>query len=520
MCSYAIVYDLGTTGLKAVLFDLDNHLIKSSILVEYPTFNPSPLWAEQDPEDWWKAFKLATRKLLINSSIPPEKIEVIGFSGQMMACLPVSKDGKHLRRAIIWMDQRSISEVEMIKKIIGEYDFYKITGNRLSPTYPIAKILWLKRNEPQIYEETHVFLQPKDYMVAKLTGEFYTDITDAALTGAMDILRRQWAWDMLEELELDPDKFPSIVPSSRIIGEISETVAKETGLSNETKVVIGCGDGGCAAAGAGAIQNGDIYIYMGASAWISIISDKPLFEKSARLFNQGHVDEKLYAPTGTMQAAGVSLRWFRDNIFAASRELLTEIDVYRQIEQEAVKSPPGAKGLIYLPYLMGERAPWWTPHARGALIGLTLSHNLSDITRSIFEGVAMNLGIIYRIFVENGVTGKGIIRLIGGGAKSTLWPRVLSAILQRDVGVLKYPMEATALGALIAAGIGIGLFKSPEIINDVNPIVQVYRAEQNEIEIYSQYIKLFEEAYISLEKFFEKIAKISSETASRQVEVK
>ncbi|MEM4465102.1 MAG: FGGY-family carbohydrate kinase [Ignisphaera sp.] len=506
MCGrYILVHDIGTTGDKAALFDVENRVIVDSTIVEYPTYHPRPLWAEQKPDDWWNAFIESTKRLL--KKVNPDNIEAISFSGQMMACLPVSRDGDALDNAIIWMDQRSTEEVDYIRGIISEFDFYSVTGNRLSPTYPVAKILWLKRNRPTLYSRTHLFLQPKDYIVARLTGTFQTDYSDASLTGMLNITKKNWATEILNEIGIDTGKLPTIKSSTEVVGEVSSDIAHSIGFSNRVPVVMGCGDGICTAVGASATELHDSYIYLGASAWLSTITSEPVLDKSMRFFNMVYVEPTLYTPTGTMQTAGAALRWFRDNIFLVEKMAaeLSDISVYELIDREAEKSLPGAKGLFFLPYLMGERAPWWSPYARGVLIGLTLSHTRSDLARVILEGVALNLGLIMLSFIENNIAIKEPIALVGGGAKSRLWPRILSSVYNRRIAVLKYREEVAALGASITAAYAIKIYSSLRESKNINNPLQIHSPIPVEANIYRKLLDLFKKSYLVLDEIFREI---------------
>ncbi|RLG84632.1 MAG: xylulokinase, partial [Thermoprotei archaeon] len=430
---YVLVHDLGTTGDKAVLFDVEKGAVVASALRSYPTTHPRPLWAEQDPDDWWRAFTETTRELLRTARVDPGDIEAVGLSGQMMACLPVDWGGRHLRRAIIWMDQRSVSEAERIREVVGEWEFYRITGNRVSPTYPVAKIMWLRRREPRIYEEAHLFLQPKDYVVARLTGSFYTDYSDASLSGMMDASKRTWAVEMLEELGIDPGKLPEIAPSTQIVGEVTSGAAEATGLARGTPVAMGCGDGACATLGAGAVGVGDAYIYVGASAWLSVTARGPVFDRAMRTFNMAHVDPELYSPIGTMQTAGASLRWFRDNVFLLEKAVAEALGLspYQLIDREAEGSPPGALGLLFLPYLTGERTPHADPHARGGWVGLNIRHTRAHLIRALLEGVGFGMRDSLEIIRGMGVPVREI-RVSGGGARSALWRQILADIYAHD----------------------------------------------------------------------------------------
>lgn len=505
---YILVHDLGTTGDKALLLDLDRRAIVASATYEFRTIHPNQYWAEQDPEEWWRGFIETSRNVIHSAGVKPDEVIAIGFSGQMMACLPVDGNGHHLRNAIIWMDQRSVKEADEIRSVIGEERFYRVTGNRISPTYPVAKILWLKRNEPHIYEKARYFLQAKDYIASRLTGEFFTDYSDASLSGMMDISKRCWAEEVLSELSIDIEKLPRILSSTSIVGEVDNRVAKDIGVRGGVPVIIGCGDGACATVGAGAIDKGDAYICLGSSAWLSVTAEKPIFDIHRRLFNMAHVDPQLYSPIGTMQTAGAALKWFKDNVFVIEKVAAEVLDLspYEIIDKEAQLSPPGAHGLLFLPYLAGERAPWWSPYARGVILGLTLSHKRSDIARAVLEGVAMNLALIAQIFNENNIQLSEPIYMIGGGARSEIWPQILASILGHTIAIPRYTEEATALGAAIVTAIGIKQYRSLKEIHSINPITRIFKVSEKDRDVYLKMVEIFRKAYLVLEPLFKEIS--------------
>lgn len=507
--AFILVYDLGTTACKTLLYDVNSGAVVKSTAIEYPTYHPRELWAEQRPIDWWNAVVESTRTVL--RGIDPGSVEAIGLSGQMMACLPVNREGNALHNAIIWMDQRSVDEVELIRSRVEEREFYRVTGNRLSPTYPIAKILWLKRNKPEIYEKTHVFLQPKDYIVSKLTGALQTDYTDASLTAMLDIHKKSWAHELLRDIGIDTSKLPEIKSSFEVVGEISGEVANKLGMSKRVPVVVGCGDGVCTTLGAAATELGDSYVYLGASAWISTISEKPVVDSSMRLFNMVYVDPRYYAPIGTMQTAGAALKWFKDNVFLLEKNTadLLGVSPYELIDSEAERSTTGSRGLLFLPYLMGERAPWWSPYARGVLLGFTLSHTRHDIARAVLEGVAFNLGLIAECFAENGIDLGRQVSLIGGGAKSRIWPRILSSILNKALAVLRHKVEVAALGASIVAACAMRIYSSVNEAKKINPAERIVYPDPVEVEAYRKILPLFKRSYVALEQVFEELGKLT-----------
>lgn len=496
--AYILAHDVGTTGDKATLFDLDGRLVAST-LKEYSLHQPKPTWAEQNPENWWAAFIASTREILKISKVHPGEVEAIGFSGQMMGCLPIDKDGNPLRPSIIWMDQRSVEQANFIAERIGEEAFYRITGNRINPSYTISKILWLRENEPEVYEETYKFLQSKDYIILKLTGEYVTDYSDASLAGLLDVNKRQWAYEILEELQIPVDKLPRLCASTEVVGGIGRSAAEETGLKPGTPVVLGGGDGACAAVGAGVAKYGYAYNYIGASSWVSICTDKPLIDPKMRIFNQWHLDPNKVSPTGTMQAAGSSYRWLRDEICRAEVDEARRlgVDPYTIMDSEAEKVEPGSEKVIFLPYLMGERSPWWNPNARGVFFGLALGHRRRHLIRAVLEGVCLNLRIILEAFEEQGVRIENI-RVIGGGAKGRLWRDIMASIYGKTILVPEYLMEATSFGAAVAAGVGVGIYKDFSVAEKLIRITAVHNPDPILSEKYSTLYEYFKKLYLAL----------------------
>jgi len=505
---YLLAHDLGTTGDKATLFTTKGELIASSY-VEYPTVHPEPTWAEQNPNDWWKAFVAATKSLLSRSKISPERILGLSFSGQMLGCLPVDEKGAPLRASIIWMDQRSVKQAEHMKRRVGEEQYYKTTGNRISPTYTISKILWLRENQPAIYERAYKFLQAKDYVIYQLTAKFVTDYSDASLAGMLDVNHRDWAYDLLQELEIPVEKLPDLLPSVHVVGHIKPAEAEEIGLSSEMPIVVGGGDGPCAAVGAGVVKPGQSYNYVGASSWIAICTEKPLLDPKMRIFNQWHLDPNKVSPTGTMQAAGNSYRWLRDEI--CQKELSEAkkqgVSAYKLMDEEAERVEPGSKRILFLPYLMGERSPWWNPNARGVFFGLALGHRREHLIRAVLEGVTFNLKVILDAFEEQGASVRDV-RVIGGGARSRLWRLMMADIYGKTILVPAYLEEATSLGAAIAAGVGVGIYRSFEAAEQLINFVETISPNLDMHTRYEPFYKCFRKLYASMVPLYDELASL------------
>ncbi|MFB0547199.1 MAG: FGGY-family carbohydrate kinase, partial [Anaerolineae bacterium] len=358
---YILAHDLGTTGNKASLFDAEGRA-QASAFAGYETTYPGSNWAEQDPGDWWQAVRDSSRELLAKADVPADEIAAIGFSGQMMGCLPVDERGNPLRSSIIWADMRAVAEAQFLAEKCGADEIYRRTGHRAVASYSAAKILWVKNHQPDIYAKTHKFLQAKDYSVYKLTGRFATDCSDASGTNLLDLDEMRWAPDVLEAVGIDGDLLPAPLPSSTVVGELTSRAAEETGLAPGTPVVIGGGDGACATTGAGVVDEGDAYNYIGSSSWISIVTRQPIYDPKQRTFTFVCLDPEFFFPTGTMQAAGGSYGWL-ECVLRGEEE---EERLYQTMDTEAEAVEPGAGGLIFLPYLIGERSPHWNPKARGA----------------------------------------------------------------------------------------------------------------------------------------------------------
>ena len=350
---YLMAHDLGTSGNKATLYDCDGVLIGSCV-ESYVVSYPKDTWAEVNPIDLWRAVCNSTKQLLEKTGIKAEDIAAVSFSGQMMGCLVVDQDGVPLRPMMIWADTRSVKQEQFMKDAIGEKRGYQITGHRLSASYSAAKLLWIKENEPQIYDRAYRMLQAKDYIIYRLTGQFVTDLSDASGTNLLDIEKQTWSTELIQAFQIRAELLPELHSSSDIAGTVTKQAAKETGLIEGMPVVIGGGDGSCACVGAGVVRKGKIYNVLGSSSWISMASDHPFYDDQMRTFNWIHLDPKLYTPCGTMQTAGMSYGWYRDAFCQLERKTAHEEqeDFYMLLEQGISSSPPGANGLLYLPYLL------------------------------------------------------------------------------------------------------------------------------------------------------------------------
>ncbi|MBQ9942599.1 MAG: xylulokinase, partial [Christensenellaceae bacterium] len=389
MAKYLLAHDIGTSGDKATLFREDGTLIKS-ILGEYPSTYGKGGIAEQNPEDWWAAVCRTTKELL--EEIDKKDVAAISFGGMMMGCTPVNDKGEALRSSIMWSDTRSQKQADELQAAYGWDAFYETTGHRISPSHTITKLMWIKENQPEIYKKTYKTLCSKDYIVLKLTGKFVTDYSDASGTLAYNINTKTWADDVIKSVGLDVDKFPEIRSGLEVVGTVTAKASMECGLPEGTPVVLGGGDGQMCAIGAGTSGDGDVTCNLGTSAFISFYLKEPIHDASKRIVTWNAADPNLVTTCGTMQALGASIAWMRDNLCQAEvmRARAEGVSRYKYINEASLRSPVGANGLLFLPYLQGERSPYWNGAAKGSFVGLTMKHNADDIKRAVFEGVAMN----------------------------------------------------------------------------------------------------------------------------------
>jgi xylulokinase len=501
MPSLILAHDLGTTGNKATLYDAEGRLVATAFH-GYGTQHLGGNRVEQDPHDWWNAVVASTRRLL--AEVSAGDIACVSFSGQMMGCVAVDARGEVLRPAIIWADQRATEQAQLLAERIGPERLYAITGHRLGPSYSIEKVLWVRDNEPDLFAQTHGFLQAKDYLVMRLTGARATDYSDASGSNAFDLRARTWSEDILDAVGLDCALLPEPHASTDVVGEVLPGPAEECGLRAGTPVVVGGGDGSCAAVGAGSVREGSAYNYIGSSSWIALATRDPFLHPERRTVTFCHLVPDLYMPAGTTQAAGACYQWFRNTLCQEEVRAARDqgIDAYEFLNAVAGTVPPGAEGLVFLPYLMGERSPHWNPSARGCFIGLTPSHTKAHLGRAVLEGVALNLRLVLDLFRGEGAS-VDTMRVIGGGAKGDLWRQIMADAYGLPVLLPAHPEEATSRGAAITAGVGVGLFPDFSVAERIAEVTARQEPRAEAREIYERLLPVFRGAYEGLVEVFE-----------------
>jgi xylulokinase len=456
MSIHLLGIDVGTGGTRALLIDESGAVVASAIHEHEPFASPRSGWAEQDPHDWWKACQGAVRKLLAESEVPASEIACIGLSGQMHGAVLLDRNEEVLRPALIWCDQRTAAECRYLNETIGPQRLVELTANPALTNFTLTKLLWVRTNEPHIWRRFHSFLLPKDYVRLRLTGVRAIDVADASGTLLLDVVHRRWSEAMLDAVELNPDCLPALHESQEIVGRITESAAASTGLKAGTPVVAGAGDQAAGATGMGIVRPGDVSATIGTSGVVFAASDAPVTDPAGRLHTFCHAIPGRWHVMGVTQSAGLSLRWLRDNFAQSSN--------YDQLTSEAAKVPPGSGGVLWAPYLMGERTPHLDPDARAALLGLAADHTRAHVVRAILEGVAFSLKDTLTIFRELGIPVKAI-RLGGGGARSSLWRQIQADVYSQGVEIVQAE-EGAAYGAALLAGVGAGVWVSVDAACD------------------------------------------------------
>ena len=495
MEQFLISHDLGTSGDKATLFTTDGRLIRSyTASYDVHFFNGN--YAEQDPENWWDAVCEATRAVLEGED--ENKVAAMSFSAQMQGCLPVDKHGRPLRNSMIWADQRAVKEAKHLEKELGADRIYRITGHRVSASYSIEKLMWLKKHEPEVYKKTYKMLQAKDYIIQRATGNFVTDYSDASGTQALNLRKLEWSDEILKAADIDKDKLPELKKSTDVAGYIQERVAGEIGLTAGTPVVCGGGDGPVSAVGAACIRDGEFYLTFGTSAWIGGTTTEPFIDEDKTVFCFAHVIPGKYMPCGTMQAAGSSYSYIR--------HALCDDMPYEKLNALIEKSPAGAENLIFLPYLLGERSPRWNPNTSAAFLGIKPEHEKKDYVRAVIEGIAMNMELILKAYRKQAKI--ETMNLTGGGAKGQIVAQILADVLGVRFRMPDCVEAATAIGAAVIAGVGVGVFDGFEEIRRFLKFEKQVEPNKENQQVYEKLKPVFDEAYTCMLPLYEQLSKL------------
>lgn len=491
--------DIGTSGTKTALYDESGKRLAVHT-AEYPLYQPQNGWAEQEPEDWWRATVEGIQAVLSESRCDPADIVGIGLSGQMHGLVMLDEAGRVLRRSIIWCDGRTGEECEEITRLVGADRLMEITKSPALTGFTASKILWVRKHEPEIYEKCRHILLPKDYIRYRLTGVFATDVSDASGMQLLDIEARDWSSDVLSALTIDRSLLADVYESCEVTGTISSETATRTGLSTATVVVGGAGDNAAAAVGCGAVRDGYGFTTIGTSGVVFSHCKELRADPNGRIHSFCAAVPGEYHVMGVTLAAGLSLRWFRDQFCAIEQAEADArgIDVYARMDEIAADIPIGADRLLFLPYLMGERTPHLDPLARGAFLGLSASHTRAHCLRAVMEGVIYSLRDCLSLFDSADVTPPARMMACGGGAVSPLWRQMLADVLGCTVCTAA-SNDGGALGAALLAGVGAGVWDSVPAACDavIRPRTEQAPIAQNRVD-YEPYYQLYHTVYAAL----------------------
>ena len=413
--------------------------------------SPHPAWAEQQPEDWWRAAQQAVRAVLSASGVSAGTVAAVGLSGQMHGAVLLDRDGRAVRPAIIWCDQRTEAECHWLNDTVGRERLLQLTSNPALTNFTLTKLLWVRRHEPDAWARVRHLLLPKDYVRLRLSGEYATDVADASGTLMLDVARRGWSLEVMRATEIDPGILPAVFESPEICARVSTEAAALTGIPSGTPIVAGAGDQAAGAIGMGITRPGAVSATIGTSGVVFAATDRPALDPKGRLHTFCHAIPGSWHIMGVTQGAGLSLRWWRDQLKASAGDR-----GYEEMTAEAAAIAPGAGGVVWVPYLMGERTPHLDPHVRAALLGLSASHTRGHIARAVLEGVAFSLRDSFTIFAELGIPLRQI-RLGGGGARSALWRQIQADVYGRPVQTV-VAEEGAAFGAALLAGVGTAIW--------------------------------------------------------------
>ncbi len=506
---YLMGIDLGTSSVKTSIFSETGKLMASAIN-EYPLLQPQNGWAEQNPEEWWSATVLSISQVLKTSKIDAEAIAGIGLSGQMHGLVMLDENNKVIRNAIIWCDQRSASECDEITEAVGKDRLFKITANPASTGFTASKLLWVRNHEPENYKRCHHILLPKDYIRFRLTGLYYSDVSDASGTQLLDIEHRCWSEEILNKLNIPLKWLPSLCESPDVTGTVSESAAKITGLSVSTIVVGGAGDNAAAAVGVGAVEDGKAFTTIGTSGVVYAHSSSYIYDHKGRVHTFCSAVPKEWHVMGVTQAAGLSLKWFRDTfcLDIQSKAAQENKDAYEIMDKIVEKKSIGANKLLFLPYLMGERTPHLDPYCRGVFFGLSAIHTRDDMMRAVMEGVTYSLRDCFSIISDLNIVIKSMAAC-GGGGKSKLWRQMMADNYGCSVNTMENN-EGASFGAAILAAVGCGLFNSvQDACRAYIHTVSVTESNDKNAEMYSCIYEVYRSIYPKIKSEFEELNKLN-----------
>ncbi|MFZ5828150.1 MAG: xylulokinase [Bacillota bacterium] len=497
MQTILIGLDLGTSGVRVLAVDERGEVVAQAAR-EYPLAIPRPGWTEQEPADWWSGTAEALRSVTDQLGERTRKIAAVGLTGQMHGSVFLDGRGDVVRPALLWNDQRTVAECEEMHRRVGAERLMAITGNPALPGFTAPKILWLRNHEPEHFARTARVLLPKDYIRYRLTGAVATDMADGSGMVLLDLVHRRWSAEVLDALDLPASLLPDLFEGTEVTGRVTSAGAAATGLPEGTPVVAGGGDQAAGAVGLGLVREGRVSCSIGTSGVVFAACDRPLVHPEGRLHAFCHAVPGRWHVMGVMLSAAGSFRWLRENLFPGRS--------YDDLTAMAAGVAPGAEGLLFLPYLTGERTPHMDPYARGAFIGLGLHHSPAHLVRAVLEGITLGLADSLDLVRGLGV-GVPEVRLTGGGARSALWRSMLAAAFGAPVAQMAVD-EGPAFGAAVLAAVGAGLYADCDAASDAMVRVsgQVTEPDPALAERYGRLHGLYRQAYLQAKPLFPQLS--------------
>lgn len=502
MAKYIVAHDVGTSGDKAVLVGEDGQ-VYGKIVKPYDTKYPHPAWAEQEPLDWWEAVTSATRQVLAENNISPADILCLTFSTQMLGIVPMLRS-MPMRPGIIWLDSRAPEEARIImNKLGGPAVFKMIAGATIGGKDGMPKLLWLKKNEPEIYQKMECFLDVSGYLLYRCTGNMVMEWSNASVFG-LDLKTKKWMSGIFKYVGLDTSKFPPLVRSIDKVGGLTKEAAVAFGLLEGTPVIAGGGDAPSAATGSGATGEGEAHVNLGTSGWVGIVTRRALKSKHGVATIQSADPDKLFLFAQT-ETAGACLKWLSDTVCRAEKMDASIPNVFAYMDKRIGEVPAGSDYLIFTPWMYGERAPVDDTYVRSSLLNLTPEHTREHILRAVYEGVAYNIRWIVEVLENDFKFPVPKLRIIGGGAYGEPWMQILADVTNRKIETVRNPQEAGAVGVAMAAAVGLGIYPNFEAINKVVAIQKTFEPQPQNREIYDFLYDFYKAIYTNLKQFYFKI---------------
>ena len=491
--------DLGTSSVKVIVMDKKGAIVDSAS-EKYPLSYPKPLWSEQNPEDWWQATADAVKKIVAKNPSVGEQIEGISFSGQMHGLVILDESGEVLRPSILWNDGRTQKQCDYLNDVIGRDKLSEYTGNIALSGFTGPKVMWVKENEREVFEKIAHILLPKDYIRYRLTGDYKIDVADAAGTLFFNVKNKTWSKEMIDILAIKEEWLPEVYDCYEVTGIINKDIANELGINSSAKVIGGGGDQAVGAVGTGTVASGVVSVALGTSGVVFASVDEYKVDKENRLHSFNHASGK-FTQMGVMLSAAYSLQWWVEEV---NKDLQAE-NPYQVLRDEAAKIPAGSDGLLFLPYLTGERTPHADVNATGAFIGLKPSHTRGHMTRAVMEGVGYGLRDSLEILKDMQLPIHEI-RITGGGVRNELWVEILASIFNKELNIVE-ASEGPAYGASILAAVGCGLFDSiEEACQELVKVSQTIKPSIEDAKVYERYYPIFQKGYGQLKEIYKDLA--------------